>query len=478
MVSFIGREEELSKLSSFFSQGLSSFIVIKGRRRIGKSRLVEEFAKDKLFYRFMGLPPEKGVTAQMQRDDFSQRLQRYFSDFPKLKADDWGELFELLAQKTQKGKVVILLDEISWMASGDPSFLGKLKSAWDERFKKNSQLMLIICGSVSSWIEKNILSSTAFLGRVQYVMTLNELSLQHCFQFWTQVNVSAYDRLKYLSITGGVPLYLESMNPQMPVEDNIQALCFDKGGLLFREFDNIFHDLFDKRSDYYKHIVSVLVQGPLDMEHICKKLKIASSGVMTDYMSDLVEAGFLKRDYSWSFKTGKRGKLSRYRLSDNYLRFYLRYIETQKEKIERSYHERYVLTALPEWSIIVGLQFENLVLNNRSLIWQALGLSSQDIINDGAYFQRKTNQSLGTQIDYLIQTRYNNLFVCEIKFSRNEIKSYVIDEVKEKIIRLVRPKHFSCFPVLIYANEISDAVIDANYFCKIINLGQLGEGRN
>ena len=122
---FIGREKELHTLEEYFSKGNSCFTVIKGRRRIGKSRLVEEFANHKLFYRFTGLPPEKNVTAQTQRDDFARRLRHYFPALPTLKAQEWAELFEILGRQTQKGKVVILLDEISWMSMKEPAFLGK-----------------------------------------------------------------------------------------------------------------------------------------------------------------------------------------------------------------------------------------------------------------------------------------------------------------------------------------------------------------
>ena len=99
-----------------------------------------------------------------------------------------------------------------------------------------------------------------------------------------------------------------------------------------------------------------------------------------------------------------------------------------------------------------------------------MGLSANDIVNDGAYFQKKTKNHAGCQIDYLIQTRYHNLLVCEVKFSRNTIKKDIIEEVQQKIDCLSLPKHFSCFPVLLHANEVSDSVIDANYFLKIIGL--------
>lgn len=231
--------------------------------------------------------------------------------------------------------------------------------------------------------------------------------------------------------------------------------------------------MFDKRSDYYKKIVSLLINEPANLDSLCKQLEIASSGVISDYLNDLVEAGFLTRDFTWTFKTGQTGKLSRYRLSDNYLRFYLRYIDSQKDKIKRGHYQTASISTLPAWSTIMGLQFENLVLNNRALIWKQLNLTASDIVNDGVYFQKQTRQQQGCQIDYLIQTRYNNLFVCEIKFSRHEIKSTVIEDVQQKINRLKLPKHFSCFPVLIHINMVSDALIDADYFTRIIDMGNI-----
>ena len=114
------------------------------------------------------------------------------------------------------------------MATGDPNFLGKLKIAWDMHFSDNPKLVLILCGSVSAWIEKNILSNTGYLGRPSLQMTLDELPLEDCYKFWknTQGNISAYEILKVLAVTGGVPRYLELVNPQMRAEDNITKYIF------------------------------------------------------------------------------------------------------------------------------------------------------------------------------------------------------------------------------------------------------------
>lgn len=167
---FIGRDKELALLKRYLKKRISSLIVVRGRRRIGKSRLIEEFAKPYKFYSLSGIAPTEKSTAQTQRDEFASQLSR--QGFPNIQATDWNDLFWLLGDKIKEGRQIILLDEISWMGSKDPNFLGKLKNAWDLHFKKNPKLILILCGSASSWIEKNILSSTGFVGRISFTLTL------------------------------------------------------------------------------------------------------------------------------------------------------------------------------------------------------------------------------------------------------------------------------------------------------------------
>ena len=472
---FVGRRRELEALRRHTKKRIASLIVVKGRRRIGKSRLIEEFGKPYLFYVFTGLTPTTKTTKQSQLDEFANQCGLAFG-LPGIKADDWNTLFLLLAKQTQKGRVVILLDEISWIGSKDPDFLGKLKNAWDLYFKKNPHLILIICGSASAWIDKNILSSTGFLGRVSFTLTLDELPLSDCNCFWEGLGstVSAYDKFKILSITGGIPRYLEEIQPQYSAEENIQNLCFKKGGLLTHEFEKIFSDLFGRRSQKYQQIVRLLVQGNLEYGDICKKLGVAKSGLISEYLNDLVMSGFISRDHAWNPKTGITAPLLfKYRLRDNYLRFYLRYIENKLPEIERHIYQVKSLNALPAWASIMGLQFENLVLNNRAFIHRCLRLSPEDIVMENPFFQHKTSRQAGCQIDYMIQTRTNVLYVCEIKFSRNRLKKEVIKEVKEKVSRLSIPKGMSCCPVLIHVNGVNDGVIDANYFTEIVDFSEI-----
>ncbi len=471
MATFHGRKKELAMLGRFLKKKSASLIVIRGRRRIGKSRLAQEYGQQFKTYIFSGLPPddEQKITAQMQREEFARQIKRE-TGVGGLASDDWGDLFWHLAQHINKnkfkGKVLIVLDEINWMGSLDPTFLSKLKTAWDDYFKKNPKLVMILSGSMSAWIERNILSSTGFMGRISLDLVLDELPLNVCNEFWGKhrARISAYEKFKILSVTGGVPRYLEEIDPQLSAEENIGILAFQKGELLVEEFDRIFTDLFSKRNEKYKTIVKGLLSGRQDLNGICQQLGVKKGGEVSGYLDDLVETGFVSRDYTWKIKGNLTSSLSRYRLKDNYLRFYLKYIEPNKNKImdEGSIKP-------PAWYTIMGLQFENLVINNRKLIYQALGLDPSEVIIANPYFQRKTAEHSACQIDFLIQTKFDTLILCEIKFSREKVGSSIIKEMDDKIRKLRPPRNFSTRPVLIHVNGVTDSVIESDYFFAIID---------
>jgi len=167
--------------------------------------------------------------------------------------------------------------------------MGKIKIAWDNYFSHNPQAMLIICGSASSWINKNILSSTGFVGRISYTLTLEELTLQVLSQFWDTPHISDHEILKVLSVTGGVLKYLEEINPKFSAEKNIQQLCFSRGGFFVDEFERIFADLFLRDSCLYKAIVTILANGPKTMSELAELAKFSKSGRLSDYLHELAE---------------------------------------------------------------------------------------------------------------------------------------------------------------------------------------------
>ena len=476
---FIGREDELAQLKRLAKKRSASLVVIRGRRRVGKSRLVREVAHQlgMTLYTFSGLPPEPeldpSVMEELQRLEFSRTLQRHFHE--EKQHEDWSDAFYDLSKHTTKGKVLILLDEITWMAQGATAFLGKLKNAWDNEFSKNPQLILVLCGSVSTWIKTNIINSTGFYGRISLKFNLKPLPLYACKAFWGAQShlMSAREKLKILAVTGGIPKYLEEINPQLTAEENIKNLCFMESGILFNDFYHIFSSMLEKKSDYYRKIVMILSVSKVEQTELLNKLGVENSSNVIEYIEELVDAGFIERHYTWNIKQDKPSKLSQYRLSDNYIRFYLKYIYPNSQKISDKIFHFKSLYSLPGWPSIIALQVENLVINNRNEIIQKIGLSADDIIHAGPYFQRTTKNIAGCQIDLLIQTRINVLYVCEIKFSKNSLREDIAEEVQKKIDALVFPKGFSICPVLIHAGEVHDKLLEKNYFTHIVDLAEL-----
>ena len=184
---FIGRERELALLNGLWNKSTASFVVCRGRRRIGKSTLIEKFGgQAERFLEFQGLPPIDSANKKVQMAGFIEQLCAQTA-IPHFQASTWEQIFAFLALALNKAeRTVILLDEISWMAAGEKNFPGWLKIAWDTKFKQFPNLILIVCGSVTSWIDENILNSTGFMGRVSLELMPLELSLYHCNQFWKE----------------------------------------------------------------------------------------------------------------------------------------------------------------------------------------------------------------------------------------------------------------------------------------------------
>jgi len=467
---FIGRTRELEDLGLLLKKKSASLVVIRGRRRVGKSRLIQEFVKDKKCWTFAGLPPIPKMTKQRQLDAFSSQISQNLK-MPTMQARDWNEYFEFLGNQAKGEKMVIVFDEISWMGSKDPDFLGYLKNAWDLYFSTNPDLIMILCGSVSSWIEKNILRSTGFVGRISIDMILDELSISESQEFWgNQKNtISPYEKFKVLSVTGCIPKYLEEIIQNQTAEENIKRMCFQSNGLLFREYEQIFSDLFSRKSKTYSKIIKTLNNQPLDLDEVCENLNIKKGGSVSEYLHNLVLAGFVAEDATWDFKNKKSSKLKKFRLRDNYIRFYLKYIEPNREKIIKHLFISGSSSPLPGWESIMGLQFENLVINNLKGLCKILKIDVQDIVMAGPFFQRKTKRQAGCQIDLLIQTRHNNLYLCEIKFSANEIGVSIIEEIEKKIESLSVPKSYSIRPVLIHVNGVSTSVTEREKFSHIVD---------
>ena len=467
---FVGREIELERLGALYKKTSASLVVIKGRRRIGKSRLIHEFAKttgNAGFWSFAGLAPGDGVSSQEQMDHFAWQLSLRLQK-PRQLFHDWSDGLELLSMYLKPGAIV-LFDEISWMGSKDATFIPKLKAWWD---KMTMHILLVFCGSVSTWIEENILKSTAFFGRVNLTLNVEPLSIPESAEFLRKLGmkISYYDMYKLLSIVGGVPWYLEQFNPRITADENIKQLSFEKNGLLVKEFDRIFNDLFNDKGTTYKKILNHLKDGSKTLAEIRESIKFAHSGTLSQMMEHLIIAGFVTKQSLWSFKTAKALKQSLYRIADPYMRFYLKIIMPNLAAIADGEFNKIAISTLSGFDVHMGLQLEALLLQNRSLIAQKLGISPVDIVRSGPYRQFKTSTQQGCQIDYLIQTKTNGLFICEFKFKKREISSEIIHEIQEKISRLKAPKGFARIPVLLHLSGVTDSVTTSDFFYRIIDI--------
>ena len=468
--SFIGRKEELEKLQGLYCKAMSSLVLVRGRRRIGKSRLIAEFAASlpqNIFWSFAGLAPQEGMTAQGQRDHFARQLATFLK-VPPLTFQDWSDAFEHLSLHLQDGDIV-LFDEISWMGAKDPSFIPKLKAWWD---KQHCKVMLIVCGSVSTWIEDNILKSTAFFGRVNLIITLAPLSISESAQLLRVMGFqgSSYEFYQLLSVLGGIPWYLEQVTSGITAEQTIKRLCFEKDGLLVSEFDRIFHDLFNGTGTVYKRILNLLKEGMKTLAEIRQALEFSRSGTLSQLMENLIVAGFVEKQQLWSFKTAKPLKQSLYRLADPYMRFYLKVIEKHRAQIDVDAFDTIALSHLPGFESHMGFQVETLLLQNRALILKAIGVCGGDLMGDGPYRQSHTTKTKGCQIDYLVQTLTKNLFINEFKFKRRELGEEVIESMKEKIHALKIPRGYAAVPVLFHIGGVVGSVATSGYFYRIIDI--------
>lgn len=471
MSNYIGREEEKREFQAILAKKSSSLVTCQGRRRIGKSRFIRECAKEAdIFLEFSGLPPRPGLTKREQLTVFAEQLASQ-TMAPRLTLDSWATAFQLLAsQLPAKGTAVILLDEISWMGIGEPDFAGYIKNAWDELFSRRGRTVVVFCGSVSSWIEENILNNTGFVGRCSWQFRLRPLTLHECEQFWGRntSRISTAEKLRFLAVTGGIPRYLEELNPKQTAEQNISSLCFHPSGMLFNEFDSIFHDIFNRKAPTYREIVRALVDGAKGVDEISQRIGRERGGSLSLALSELESAGFLMKDIppklsrATTKAKGLRQRQLRYRLSDNYLRFYLKYVEPHRDQIAKGRFKSKALEQLDQWDTIMGLQFENIVLENLDAIFKELQIPRHIVLAAGPYYQNATQRQKGCQIDLLIQTK-RSIYLCEMKF-KSRIDSTVIKEVDKKVEALKLPRTQSIRTVLIYDGELAPSIEEEQAF--------------
>lgn len=461
----------MESLEALWRKGTASLAVVSGRRRIGKSALVETFAAQSKcrFIEIEGLAPDGRAEKGRQLRNFASRLAKATGG-PVARAETWAEAFDALdaAVKACGGvRTVVFLDEISWMGEGDPDFPALLKNAWDTQLSRHRRLILILAGSVSAWIRDNILGSKAFVGRVSLDITLGELPLANCRDFWGRAaeRVSAGEMLDVLSVTGGVPKYLEEIDPGLGADENIRRLCFRPEGYLFRDFENLFGDVFGAAAAK-RRILGALAEGPASVTDLAERFGVRPNGHFGDDLRDLELAGFVAGAAGKNPETGKPAREVKYRLKDNYTRFYLKFVEPKRESIAAGLFRFASLERLPGWDAVMGLQFENLVLNQMKTLCGLIDLGPRLVTSAAPYWRRKSGSSPGVQVDLLLQTP-KSVYVVEVK-RKGKIGTEIEEEVQRKVERLDVPRGVSVRTVLVYAGMLAPEVEENGYFDHLV----------
>jgi AAA+ ATPase superfamily predicted ATPase len=471
---FFGRDAILGQLASLFEKQTASFVTCRGRRRIGKSTLVKEFARrsQARFIKLEGLRPEPGMTNADQLRFFATKLASQVGG-EKTVPDDWYSAFVRLdAAISNRQRTVVLLDEISWMAFDDKTFAAVLKNAWDDLFKAHPRLVLVVCGSVSSWIRDNIVDNKAFVGRRSLDVVVPELPLSDCVKFWgaRAQRIDPREIIDVLSVTGGVPRYLEEVNPRLSAAENIRRLCYMPNSVLRVDFDDMFNDVITRKQKYVARVLRTFVDGPKSVSEVAFAMGVEKCGDITDAVQVLLEAGFVAEECAVNPETGTDLRERRFRLKDNYSRFYLKYIERNKRVIDADAFSFASLEELEGIDSVMGLAFENLVVNNYRELIRYLHMDRALVTSAGPYRRSGTKGRRGVsgcQIDLLIQTRRALCFV-EVKRKR-EIGREVIDEVDRKVRSIKRPDGVSARTALVYDGHLSPVAAADGYFDAIIH---------
>ncbi len=423
----IGREAEKNILTKILDSDRPEFIAIYGRRRIGKTFLVREVYKDYIQFEFSGM---NKTPLKKQLRNFHFTLSSKMPGFKK--PSDWIEAFyqlrEYLDKLKSKKKKVIFIDELPWLDTRKSNFLPAFDNFWNSYASKRNDLIVVICGSAASYIIKNIIKSKGGLhNRLTQKIHLKPFNLNEAEQLLknNKVNLSRYGILLIYMAMGGVPFYLEKIEPGESVGQALDRLCFEENGFLRSEFDNVFASLFDQ-SHNHEIIIRKLatVRKGLTRNEVLSKSKINSGGTLTKTLTELEEAGFIER-----YTPYKGVKDSIYRLTDEYSMFYLKFIEKTKPAGKDFWIKEQGQQSYKIWS---GFSFETICIKHVDQIKEALKISGINSTNS-SWIEKNTANS--AQIDLLIDRDDNVINVSEIKFYNTEytINKNYANEIAKKV---------------------------------------------
>ncbi len=409
MTKIIGRKNEVKLLQNALNSNKSELIAVYGRRRVGKTFLIRECYKQHLFFEVTGL---FNGTMKDQLSNFSRELSKVKGRGQQEISvpSGWLEAFSLLEQiidkVRSKKKKVIFIDEFPWLATAKSRFLGAFENFWNHYCTKRSDLVVVICGSAASYMVQKIVNNKGGLhNRITQKIRLMPFDLSETEQFlkYNGIRYTRYDIAQLYMAIGGIPHYLDKVEKGMSVVQNIDSLCFEKDGVLADEFDRLFRSLFDN-SEKYLLIVRTLAgfNRGVTRQELIDKSGISGGGDFSWKLTELIESGFVSE--SPFYKNKKQ--LSLYRLSDEYSRFYLKFIHANQGNGAGTWQRLFKSQSYISWS---GFSFENLCLKHIQQLKRALRIDAIYSLNS-SWFNKDA------QVDLLIDRDDNIINICEMKF--------------------------------------------------------------
>lgn len=483
-----GREKESAILLEAFQSKQAEFIVLYGRRRIGKTFLIEQLSMRQKAY-FFHVTGIKDAPMKEQVAEFTESIGKTFYQGARIASQKtWLETFKELSTAIENAlpkhkKVIVFLDELPWLCTKRSRLIQAIDYYWNRFWKNNPRIKFIICGSSASWIINKIIHNKGGLhNRYTQQMLLRPFTLSETKKFLEEKNVNLNQQqvINLYMVTGGVPYYLTYVKKGWSAAQTIDKLCFQKEGILYNEFDKLFDSLFED-AQVYKEIIRAIAKkrhglSLTEVEKHCRN--ISSGGTLTAKLKELEDAAFIKEFMPLGHK--RQGKY--YRITDEYCCFYLQWIEPLKKELSLDYDDNHIwgnYVGTPEYYNWQGYAFESICYKHLNQIRKALNIHTGVSIGTWRYVPTKQENKKGAQIDLLFDRKDGVISICEIKYTE---KPFVIDKeylknIENKITlykqqtRSQKHTHF----VFISANGLKKNIYSEKYVENVVSINDLFE---
>jgi AAA+ ATPase superfamily predicted ATPase len=467
---FVGREEELSRLRELAERPGSQVAVVYGRRRVGKTSLIRRaFARERVLC-FEGIEG-KGTATQIRNFLFQLERQSGLSIPRKSECSEWTQALSALASCVEGQRVVILFDEFQWTANYRSDLVTSLKMMWDQYLERAGKVTLILCGSIASFLQKKVVQSKAFYGRTNLCIHLEPFQLRDTAKIlsgrgWDEVLLAQL-------LVGGIPLYLKLLQAEDSILAGMGRLAFTETGYFAGEYERIFVSHFGSTGKY-PEVLTAIAEKPFGLSRleIVERTGAAAGGEFTRVLDNLESAGFVGSYVP--FDKPDNSRLIRYFISDPFLRFHLAFLVPKRSRrapANRGFLEHVVPS--PQFRSWLGRGFELLCLDHSAVIAEILGFAGVEY-RTGPYFRHgKGGMLAGVQIDLLFDRADRVVTLCELKYRDARVGIEVTREVAQKIARVPQLAGKTVQKVLITRSEPTRELVRSGFFSRIIPAREL-----